>query len=255
MLNNEYALVTGATSGLGNDFSRLLAFMGYNLILFGRNKDKLNEMKMDYEQNCGINVFTFSFDLSDINELRNVLNSIKEYNMSIVINCAGFGQVGDFRDSDMDTDINMINTNVTAVHVITKFFATHMKKGHIMNVASIAGFVPGPLMSQYGATKAYVVKYTLAASYELRKKKSDVVLSVLCPGPLKTNFDINAGAKGNINQMESMKCAKYALKQMKKGKRLIIPGGSVKAGYIMTKLMPVKILLPVEYWIQGRKIF
>ena len=254
MMNREYALITGATSGLGNDFSRLLAFMGYNLILFGRNTDKLNEIKKEYEQECGINVLTFAFDLSNINELRNVLECVKKYNTSVVINCAGFGKVGDFRDSCIDCDINMINTNITAVHVITKFFSKYMKKGHIMNVASIAGFVPGPLMSQYGATKAYVVKYSLGASYELKKKKSDVKLSVLCPGPLRTNFDHNAGAKGNINQMDSMKCARYALKQMKKGKKLIIPGGSVKIGYFMTKIMPIKILLPVEYWIQGKKI-
>ena len=151
----------------------------------------------------------------------------------------------------------MINTNILAYHILTKLYLKDMKKrnsGKILNVASIAGFMPGPLMATYYATKAYVVRLSEGIREELKKEKSKVQISILCPGPVKTNFDEVANVKFKIRQADSMKVAKYAIKKLEKGKFYIVPGLDVKFAKLGAKIFPTNLVSKVTYMVQKRKI-
>lgn len=250
----KYAFITGATSGLGKDFARLLVVKGYNLILVGRRKERLYYMESFFYKKYGIKIITFNADISDSSQLIDILNQVKELDVEIVINCAGYGTVTSFYEQKNYDVIKMLNTNILAPHIITKFFSKNMNEGYILNISSIASFSPTPIMAQYGATKSYLTNFSLACSYEAVKSKSNISICVACPGPIKTEFDEVAGSSGNINQMSSMRCAKIILNEMFKGKRLIIPGMSVKLSKILLRLVPYNVLLPIEYLIQKNKM-
>ena len=151
--------------------------------------------------------------------------------MDILINNAGFGDCGNFSKTSLEKEIKMINTNITAYHTLMKLYLIDMKKqgtGKILNVASIAGFMPGPLMATYYATKAYIVRISEGIREELKKEKSLVQISLLCPGPVKTNFSKVANVKFHIKEANSMQIAKYAIKKMEQGKFYIVPKIEVK---------------------------
>lgn len=176
------ALITGASSGLGRDFALNLSKMGYDLILVSKDKNKLNKVKKEI---TGVNVEVIDCDLSNIDNVMKLYNDTKDKNIDLLINNAGFGDIGPFRKTDLDKELNMINTNVSAVHILTKLFLTDFIKkdsGHILNVASSAAFQPGPLMATYYSTKSYVYHLTLAIYEELRRMNSNVKISCLCPG-------------------------------------------------------------------------
>ena len=147
--------------------------------------------------------------------------------IDILVNNAGFGLCGKFAENDLNKEINMIDTNITAVHILTKLFLQDMmkvNKGHILNVASIAGFMPGPLMATYYATKNYIVRLTQAIRHELFIEKSKVKVHALCPGPVDTNFNKTAEVKFNLAEANSMRVAKYAVRKMFRNRILIFPG-------------------------------
>ena len=176
--------------------------------------------------------------------------------IDILINNAGFGAFGNFIETDLDKEISLINTNITAVHILTKLYLKDMVKknrGHIVNVASIAGFMPGPLMESYYASKAYVIRLTEGIRAELKKAKSNVKLSLLCPGPVDTNFNKVAGVKFNLHSLSSEKVAKYAIKKMLKGKFMIVPGIHIKILRILSKISPNNITSKCVYLMQERK--
>lgn len=169
----------------------------------------------------------------------------------------GFGDCGDFTKTDLDKELNMINTNITAVHVLTKLYLKDMKEknsGKILNVASIAGFMPGPLMATYYATKNYVVKLSEAIREELRKEKSKVQISILCPGPVATNFNNVANVVFHAREAKSEDVAKYAIKKLKQGKFYIVPGLDIKAVKIGAKILPTRFLSSMAYRVQHRKL-
>lgn len=253
------ALITGASSGIGKDISIELAKKGYDLILVARDIDKLNEVKDEILKDNNINIDAIKVDLSVEEECINLYNYVHEKykNIDILVNNAGFGLCGDFVETDLDKEISMINTNITAVHILTKLFLKDMIKensGNILNVASIAGFMPGPLMATYYSTKAYVVRLTESIRMELFMKHSKVKISVLCPGPVKTNFDDVAGVKFSIKGQSSKYVAKYAVNKMLKGKMLIFPSFGVRAYRIFCKIMPDKLQAFLDYFMQKRKI-
>jgi short-subunit dehydrogenase len=180
----------------------------------------------------------------------------KKDNINILINNAGFGLFGKFNDADLDKELNMVDLNIKAVHTLTKLFLSDMKKknhGYILNVASSAAFLPGPLMSTYYATKAYVLRLTEAIFEELRINKSDVVVSCLCPGPVKTNFNKVANVEFELKSLTSEYVSKYAIDKMFKKKLIIIPGFYIKLSYIFSRFVPIKLLLKVVYYIQKKK--
>lgn len=244
------ALITGASSGLGKDFAINLSNIGYDLVLVARNEEKLKEVAEECKTKAKIVVM----DLSDIENCKKLYKENK--NIDILINNAGFGLFGPFNKTNIDTELNMIDLNIKALHILTKLYLKDMvkkDKGHILNVASSAAFLPGPLMSTYYSTKSYVYKLTTAIFEELRRVKSNVKVHVLCPGPVKTNFNNVADVKFAVKGLESNLVATYALNNMFKNKLVIIPGFLNKIAAIGCKFAPLSLLLKIDYKIQSKK--
>lgn len=251
----KVAMVTGASSGIGRDMARDLAQRGYNLILVARDLNKLEELKK--ELNTQITVIPM--DLSIPENCKELHEEVKEKfgNIDILINNAGFGEFGFFTETNLDKEINLINTNITAVHILTKLFLQDMQKvdrGYILNVSSIAGFLPGPLMAAYYSSKSYVLRLSQSLREELKKKKSKVRISVLCPGPVNTNFNNVAGVSFSLHSKTSEYVAKYTISKMFKNKFLIIPGITIKFIAFFSKIVPSVILSKFVYMSQKRKM-
>ena len=247
-------LITGASSGIGRDMARTFSEKGYDLVLVARDENKLNNVKEELEKN-DIKVETVVMDLSKEENCIKLHKEIKD--IDILVNNAGFGDCGDFSKTDLDKELNMIKTNITAYHILTKLYLIDMKKknsGKILNVASIAGFMPGPLMATYYATKAYVVRLSEAIREELKKEKSKVQISILCPGPVDTNFNKVANVKFNLKEASSQDIANYAIKKLEQGKFYIIPGIGVKLARFGVRLLPITLISKMTYKVQQRKL-
>lgn len=249
------ALVTGASSGIGRDMARKLAKLGYDLILVARQQEGLDKIKSELlSQNFKIKIKTYAFDLSKKENCYKLYEQEKK--VDILINNAGFGLFGRFNTTDLEKEIDMINTNITAVHILTKLYLKDMiekNEGRILNVASIAGFMPGPLMATYYASKNYIVSLTRAIHKELKKQHSNVEISLLCPGPVDTNFNQVANVKFKIPSLSSEYVANYAIKKMLKGKFIIIPGKMIKVARILSEITPKVIVEEISYHMQTRK--
>lgn len=244
------ALVTGASSGIGRDMARELDKLGYEVVLVSRDKEKLEDLRKSLNGKGEI----IPMDLS------NEENCIKLHSMAknidILINNAGFGTFGNFNKTELEKEVKLIDTNVKAVHILSKLYLKDMVErdsGHILNVASIAGFMPGPLMCAYYASKAYVVRLSEGIREELKKQKSNVKISVLCPGPVDTNFNNVAGVKFKLPSYTSEHVAKYGVEKMLKNKFLIVPGMKIKFVRLMSKISPNNITSKVVYIMQERK--
>ena len=175
----------------------------------------------------------------------------------MLINNAGYGIFGRFDETDIEDDLNMLNVNITALHILTKLFLRDFKKknrGIILNVASSAGFMTGPLLSSYYASKNYVVRLSLAIAQELKKTKSKVRISIFCPGPVDTNFNNRAGVVFSVKPISADFAAKYAIDNALSGRTVIIPTFKMKLGVLGAKLAPEKILSSVTYTIQKKKL-
>ena len=248
------ALITGASSGIGKDIAKELAKKKYNLVIISRNEDELEKVAKELEDKYKIKVETIESDLSIVENCINIHKKVK--NVDILINNAGFGDCGDFTKTSLEKEIKMINTNIVSYHILTKLYLIDMKKeesGKILNVASIAGFMPGPLMSTYYATKSYIVKLSEGIREELKKEKSKIQISILCPGPVNTNFNKVANVKFRLKEAESGKIAKYAIDQMLKGKFYIVPQIKIKLAKLGAKITPTPIISKITYKIQKRK--
>lgn len=246
------ALITGASSGIGKDIACILGNLGYDLIVVARRKNILNELKKEVKTN----VLVIPLDLSEEDNLETLWNAVKYENIDILVNNAGFGLFGEFDKTDLDTEFKMIDVNIKAVHYLTKKFLIKFKEkdsGYILNVASSAGFMAGPKLSTYYATKNYVLRLTEAIYEELKVDKSNVKISCLCPGPVDTEFNKVAHGEFHTSSLSSEYVAKYAIKEMFKNKLYIIPSFKMKAAVFLTRLAPRKILLKITYKIQDRK--
>ena len=246
------ALITGASSGIGRDMAIILSSKGYDLIIVARNKEELDKLKKD----LNTNVEVISLDLSSVENCKKLYNKVKDENIDILINNAGYGLLGKFDKTDLEKQLNMIDLNIKSVHVLTKLFLKDFIKkdsGYILNVASAAAFGPGPLMATYYSSKSYVYNLTLAIYGELKKKKSNVHISCLCPGPVDTNFNNVANCEFKSKSLSSFYVARYTLEKMFKNKLLIIPGVSIKLLYIFGRLIPIKPRLNFTYNIQHNK--
>ena len=247
------ALITGGSSGIGRDMAYYLSDMGIDLILVGRNIAALNSVK----DKCMTNVLVIDMDLSIQDNVYKLYELTKDKNIDILINNAGFGLFGNFIETDLNKELNMINLNIVAPHILTKLFLQDFvkkNKGYILNVSSSAGFMAGPKLSTYYSTKNYLLKQSLAIYEELKHINSNVKISVLCPGPVETNFNNVAGGSFNTKSASSKYVAKYALDKMFKNKLIIIPTLKIKLAVFMTRLVPTKLLLKINYHIQNVKI-
>lgn len=245
-------LITGASSGIGADMARILSDKGYDLILVARNKKKMEILAKELKTNVEI----IPLDISSTYNCTELYNLVKKKNIDVLVNNAGFGLFGEFCCTKLDKELDMIELNVKTVHTLTKLFLKDFvkkDKGYILNVASSAAFMPGPLMATYYATKAYVLHLTESINEELRRKKSNVFICALCPGPVSTNFNKVAGVSFNLESLESYDVAKYAVKQMFKKKVVIIPGFKIKMGVFALRLLPRSLVRKIAYKIQKNK--
>ena len=245
------ALITGASSGIGRDIAKELSQKGYDLILVARNLEKLNEVKEKLETN----IETVSMDISNPENCKQLYEKYKD--IDILVNNAGFGDCGYFDKTNLEKELQMINTNIVAYHVLTKLYLKDMKaknSGKILNVASIAGFMPGPLMATYYSTKAYVVRLSEAIREELKKESSKVQISILCPGPVDTNFNKVADVQFALKGLSSEYVAKYKTDKLFKGKFYIVPGWKIKLAKFGAKIAPNALVAKICYNMQKRKI-
>ncbi len=247
------ALITGASSGIGREMAIYLSSLGWDLVLASRSKEKLEKIALSLKTKVKLVVI----DLADEKSAKDLYMITKNENIDLLINNAGFGFFGDYKEVSLSTELSMIDLNIKTVHILTRMFLKDMEKrnsGYILNVASSAGLLRGgPLMSTYYATKGYVVDFTLATYEELRRNKSKVHISVLCPGPVKTNFNSVAGVKFNLSSLNAKYVARYAIDQAMKNKVVIVPGFKVRAGIFFSRFLSMKSLLKTTYNIQRRK--
>jgi short-subunit dehydrogenase len=229
---SKTALITGASGGIGAEFARILAENKNNLILVARSKNKLDELKKDLEDKHNISVFTIGRDLSLPGAAKEVYDEVKERAISIdyLINNAGFGDFGFFAESDWNKQEQMINLNVIALAHLTRLFLPDMicrRGGKILNVASTASFQPGPTMSVYFATKAFVLSFSEAIDNEVREH--GITVTALCPGSTQTGFHSVAALEGRKppernNIPSAREVAEFGYRAMIKGKTVAIHG-------------------------------
>ena len=246
------ALITGASSGIGKEIAIILNDMGYDLILVSKNARKLEKTRKEINENAEI----IDMDISSTYNCMKLYNKVKKEDIEIVVNSAGFGLYGNFDETKVDKEMDMIDTNIKGLHILTKLFLHDFKeknRGYILNVASSAAFLPGPLMSTYYATKAYVLHITEAINEELKREKSNVYIGVLCPGPVETNFNKVAGVEFNLKSLNASYVASYAIDKMFKRKVIIIPGFKVKLCVFMLRLIPRNLITKISYNIQKKK--
>lgn len=242
------ALVTGASSGIGCDICKELTRRGILVVAVGRNISRLEALKK--ETGCEI----ISLDLSDKENCTKLYNQVRD--VDILINNAGFGDVGYFTETCLEKELKMIETNILAVHILTKLYLKDMSErnfGYILNTASIASFLTGPYMATYYSTKAYVLKLTRAIDYEMKKQGKNVYIGTLCPGPVATGFDKAAGVTSSLKGISSEYVAKYAIKQMFKRKKTIIPTLGVKLGCFAGKILSYRLICYFTYRSQLKK--
>jgi short-subunit dehydrogenase len=226
------ALITGASNGIGLELAKIHASKGGDLVLVARSKSKLDELKSELEKQFGVSVYTIEKDLSATNAAQEVYDKTKEKNISVdyLINNAGFGDFGMFSETDWDKELKMINLNITTLTLFTKLYLQDMVKrgsGKIMNVASTAAFQPGPTMSVYCATKAYVLSFTEAVNNEVNDQ--GITITALCPGATATGFEAASGLEDSKlfkgkNLPTAKEVAVYGYRSMLKGKAVAISG-------------------------------
>lgn len=247
------ALITGASSGIGESFARTLHDMAIDLVLVARDKEKLEKLKKEFGKKTKI----IEMDLSSTYNAMELYEICKNDKIDILINNAGYGDFGYFNETNLDKEMNMIELNIKTVQILTKMFLNDFIKhnrGYILNVASMAAFFPGPLMATYYATKSYVLNLTKGLSDELKQMHSNVYIGCLCPGPVDTNFNNASNVQFKMKGMTSQKVTDYAINQMFKGKQIIIPGIKMKFGHFSSKILSNKLKAKLILKIQNKKI-
>ncbi len=246
------ALITGATSGIGKEIAVYLHSLGYELILTGRNEAALAQMAKTF----GKGTQYIALDLSDRQAPFLLYRFCKGQGVDFLVNNAGFGVHGEFWQSSLEEELSMLDVNVRAVHILTKLFLRDFVRagnGRILNVASVAGFMTGPLMAGYYASKNYVVRLSLAIREELRRRKSPVTISVLCPGPVDTNFNRRAGVSFGVPSATAKEVARQAVDDALKGKAVIIPKLLIRLSQLGSRFAPLSMQSRVTYHIQKKK--
>ena len=240
-------LITGASSGIGLELARTFASYGHSLVLVARNQDRLTNVAQELHKQFGVSVITIAKNLSQETAPQEIVHELNTQNIDIdiLVNNAGFGLFGFFKDTDIKTEIDMINLNITALTALTKCLLPQMlknKNGKILNVASTAAFQPGPLMAVYFATKAYVVSFSEALANEL--KGTGVSVTTLCPGPTDTGFQ-DAAKMANARLFRHAKTpaevADLGYRGLMNGKHIVIPGFKNNFLAFLTRFAPVRL--------------
>ncbi len=239
---NKYALITGASSGIGYHFALKLDSLGYNTIIVARREERLKELAVKLINDPVI----LPYDLEDEDNCKNLLEKIKAYNIEIFINNAGLGDLNLFNEMDINKAIRIIDVNIKALtilfHGLLNQFINN-NNGIIINVSSIAGLLPaGPYMSVYYATKSYVTSLTRAVDYEI-KNKYNIKVKALCPGPVDTEFNEVANSKFKLKSISPDKCVNYTIKKLKSKRIILTPTIGVRITELFSRFIPIKLLL------------
>lgn len=246
------ALITGASSGIGREIALYLSDLGYDIIVVARNELALRDLQKEVKTKVEV----ISMDLTDRENVWKLHEMYKREPIEVLVNDAGFGVHGPVTETDLEKDLDLIDLNITAVHMLTKLFLKDMKKrnlGYILNVSSISGFLSGPLMAEYYASKNFVLSYTKAINTELKKEGSEVHISCLCPGPTKTNFNKTAKVEFKVKPYSAEYVAEYGVNKMFEEKTVIVPGFKMKFVHLASKIFPSIITTNVAYEVQKRK--
>lgn len=243
--SRRVAIVTGASSGFGSEFARLFASDGVDLVLIARRTVFLKKLANELRKKYDINVYVYSYDLSKTENIQKIYKTVirKKLRVYYLVNNAGFGEYGYFDSISDETVANMISVNITSLTLLTHLFLPQMrrrKRGYILNVASTAAFVPGPFMSEYFATKAYVLSFSEALHQEYLSY--GIFVTTLCPGPSQTGFMDSAHVdkldffKGNLPLAKDV--AQYGYSAMLKNKPIAIYGKKNRYAVVLAKLLP-----------------
>jgi len=248
---NDCALITGAASGLGLEFSRLLAAQEYDLVLLDKDGSRLKKVALELYESYGVSVETFAMDLTETGVIRKLFDQVQHREIHILINNAGFGVYGFYKDTDWEVEEAMLQLHVLALSHLTKLMVQKMilqGSGRVLNVSSLAALQPGPLMNIYYASKAYIYSFSRALANEL--KGTGVTVTVLLPGLFNTRFASttarNSGAqvkkeKHRTTSVEEV--AVLAIKGMMKGRSRVIPGWKNRVMALASHLLPVSLVM------------
>ncbi|HEV3216249.1 MAG TPA: SDR family oxidoreductase [Vicinamibacterales bacterium] len=247
-------LITGASTGIGAALAMVFAEHGHDLILVARNREKLQARAIELERSHNVKVAWFTEDLADPGGPARVHRSVSAEGLAVenLVNNAGVGLYGQFVNTDLDAELKMIQLNVTSVVELTKRFLPGMvqkQHGRVLNVASTAAFVPGPWMSIYYATKAFVLSFSDAIDYELSPK--GVTVTALCPGPTESEFKVRAGSERSrlfeAFLMDAPTVARAGYDGMMKGKAVVIPGLRNKLIPLAARLIPRPMMVVLSH--------
>ena len=249
-INMTKALITGASSGIGEAIAKILSQRGYETVLAARRTHRLEALAKTLPSKSEV----YTVDLSDMDEVRTLFQ--KHQDIDILVNNAGFGVYGDFCETDFDRESQLIDVNIRALHYLMKAYIPVFEKrggGKILNVASSAAFFPGPLLSSYYASKVYVLRLSTAVREELRRRKSPVTITSLCPGPVETEFGQLSGSSLGKKTISAHFAAKLAVDAMMKGKAIAVPTFTMKMTRFLSKLLPESLSVRVVYLLQRAK--
>jgi short-subunit dehydrogenase len=246
---NKTVLITGASGGIGKELANRFVKDSYNMVLVARSEGKLEELAKEYREGYGVQVTVYAKDVSLPGVAEEIASDLKKKGITVdyLVNNAGFGLYGEFLETQLEQEMNMIDVNIKALTIMTKLFLPDMVKrcrGGVMNVASVGAFYPGPLMSVYFATKAYVLSFTEALENEL--SGTAVTVTALCPGPTATGFtgraELGSSKLYKSGVMEVGEVADEAYRDFLRGKTLIIPGAVHRFITSLPRLLPRKVM-------------
>ncbi|WP_332849219.1 SDR family NAD(P)-dependent oxidoreductase [Bacillus sp. FJAT-45037] len=253
------ALITGASDGIGLELAKEFATHGHDLVIVARSEDKLTKLSTSIQNDYDVKVTIIKKDLSKLGSVKELHEEISELNIQVdfLVNNAGFGLYGEFTKTNLDEELSMIDLNIRTLTELTKRFSPDMISrgyGGILNVASIAAFMPGPLMAVYYATKAYVLSFSEALDEEF--KGTGVYVSCLCPGPTNTGFvkraQLESSKLFNQGAMDVSEVSSLAFNSFMKKKTIIIPGLQNKALSSLVRLLPRKTVRKIVKKAQAR---
>lgn len=246
------ALITGASSGIGREIAMILSERGYDLILVARRTARMEELKQQLQTDVRI----ITADLSDPQSCFDLYEQTRNEEIDVLVNNAGFGLHGAFAETDLNTELNMIDLNIKAVHILTKLFVRDFIAkdcGYILNVASAAAFIPGPFSETYYATKGYVLRLSADLNRELKEAGSNVSVSAFCPGPVATEFTDHLDVGPSFRQRNCRFASERAVCGMFRRKTVITPGFNEKLVHLAGKFLPDALQSKISYSIQQKR--
>lgn len=254
----QRAVVTGASSGIGAAIARSLAVRGFDLVVVARRADRLTALQQELQSSCGVTVDVVAADLASRDGADVVARALDGKVVDVIVNNAGAGWVGVFGDAPADRQLEIVDINCRALIALTRAFLPKMlarRHGHIVQIASVAGFMPGPRASTYYASKAFVVSHSEALRHELKGTGVDVTL--VCPGPVDTEFQRSSGVKGRMGgavAMSDVDVAEASVEGMLAKRFLVVPGLPNRALVLLTRFLPRSVSAALVDRLQKKRL-